>query len=333
MHTSRRLRWLLGAGLLWATACGDDESDDSKGDAAADAATHDAAVRDASSGGGDSGVRADGGVDAGGMDGGGMDAAAPDSGGGGGAPEAGTMDAQVDTSTPVTPASDAGDAAAEVVSDAAGLDAESADAGTDAAEGDAASDATAGDAAEDRPYLQSGFEVPPPGDGDEGWEITGGANPDGAEPVYAAMGGNQDGFISFQDDAVANTNPWYFSAPSWFLGDVSYLIDTTLTFELKATAAIAMPFSSLVSDVVLVGDNNVTLVYGLMEDPTTAWTPYTVPLSQAGWKVGTLDGLDASAEQLLSVLSNLKALQIRGEFDQAAGDGTGLDNVVFGPHQ
>jgi hypothetical protein len=60
------------------------------------------------------------------------------------------------------------------------------------------------------------------------------------------------------------------------------------------------------------------------------WNSYSVVLTEGpGWRVGTAAGPQATAAQFQSVLSNLQALYIRGEFRNGLGDITGLDNVLL----
>jgi hypothetical protein len=84
--------------------------------------------------------------------------------------------------------------------------------------------------------------------------------------------------------------------------------------------------------VILVGGGK-TLVYdtGRVELPTQAvnWTVSTLGLGEAGWKVGTRNGVAATASDMQTALGSLSALYIRGEYLLALDDIGRLDNVVL----
>ncbi|HVZ37075.1 MAG TPA: laminin B domain-containing protein [Polyangiaceae bacterium] len=324
MHSSRKLAWLFGASLAFATACGDDNSptepvtDAGSDGALYDAGSHDGAVADAS---GDAHV--DGGAmdasngDAGNEDAGSMDAAPADSGT---EMDANTADVElVDSAAPNDNDTDAGDADvsdAEIITmDASDQDAASeADAEVDGATEDAQSDAG-------EPPVRSTFDA-----NDEGWIIGQNSQAGDTTPVYASTGGNPGGYISAVDAEASLT--WNFYAPSAFRGDHSSMFGKTLSFDLKTTA-ISSPFSA--PDVVLEG-GGLLLVYDLSADPGTDWTHYSAPLSAQGWHVDSLSGAEPTSEQFQAVLADITGLTIRGEYNLGADTGS-LDNVELGGTQ
>jgi len=137
--------------------------------------------------------------------------------------------------------------------------------------------------------------------------------------TWNATGGNPGGHIS-RTDPLSNTT--YFNAPAQFLGDMSAALGGTLTYDVRHTGGSL--FNA--ADVILVGGASpLYLVYDAAQ-PTTAWTPFTIPFSAGQWRVGTLSGAFATQQQLTDVLSALTALRIRSEYINGSDTGY-LDNV------
>jgi alkaline phosphatase D len=155
----------------------------------------------------------------------------------------------------------------------------------------------------------------------EGWTISS-TKPE-RPATFSPTGGHRGGMISAVDDA---DETWFFAAPAKYLGDVSNLYGGMLRFDLKVTE-LTNPFSY--TDVQL-ASGSLSLVYDCSPDPSTLWTSYEVPLTEAGWKVDHItSGAPATKEQFQQVLANLTTLRIRGEYN--GGEDTGmLDNVYLG---
>lgn len=158
----------------------------------------------------------------------------------------------------------------------------------------------------------------------EGWQAQGDVQ---GTLTWAATGGNPGGHVLIDDLTTGGVT--YFVAPAAFRGDQSGALGSMLTFDLmQVYPGRADPFDS--SDVILQG-NGLTLAFDTTGNPTNgAWTSYAVPLSAPGWKVSSLTGASATAEQFASVLSNLSALKIRAEY-QTGPDVGHLDNVALVP--
>jgi hypothetical protein len=158
---------------------------------------------------------------------------------------------------------------------------------------------------------------------DECWLIAGDAT--SAIPTHMLMGGNPDGFLRGFDQTVGNT--WYWDAPSKFLGNVGAAYGFALTFELRMRGSGPL-FDE--SDVILDGAGlslHLAVISPVPED--LDWTSYEAGLTEStGWRVGSLAGDFATADQLRFVLSDLRRLRIRGEFISGADNGD-LDNVVL----
>ena len=160
--------------------------------------------------------------------------------------------------------------------------------------------------------------------GTEGWSAMGDVQ---GSLTWSATGGNPTGYVFIDDLTTGGVT--YFVAPSSFLGDVRGAYGTSLTFDLRQVYPGA-PNQFNDEDVLLQGAG-LTLAYDLTTNPANgSWTSYSVPLLAAGWRVGSLSGPIATADQLQSVLSNLTALRVRAEYQSGADVGS-LDNVSMVP--
>lgn len=181
------------------------------------------------------------------------------------------------------------------------------------------------------PKASSGFDADA-----EGWTVAGDAQATSTAPDYNGMGGNPGGLITAKDDTTGGV--FYFVAPAKYLGNASSVFGKKLTFDLMTTS-VASPFKAYG---VLLSGGNTTVVALLPTDPTPAnmWKSYSFALDlTGGWKL--VSGADVAAEsdfskapdasesQLKAVLSDLKILRIRGEFNDGPDTGA-LDNVRFG---
>jgi alkaline phosphatase D len=155
----------------------------------------------------------------------------------------------------------------------------------------------------------------------EGWTTLN----DARNFAWTASGGNPGGSIGAADMGTGET--WYYVAPAKFLGDQSAAFGGTLSYEIRQ-AVTSSPFDN--SDVLLVG-GGLTLSYEFDTNPGTAWTPYAVDLvPSAGWRAGSRTGPEAEAADFQTVLADLDALYIRGEYrNGASSDNSRLDNVFL----
>jgi hypothetical protein len=130
-------------------------------------------------------------------------------------------------------------------------------------------------------------------------------------------------------EPAVNEGDWYWRAPAKFLGDKSRAYNSTLAFDL---------ISDLGTGPVTLADHGVILsgggitIYGgfLIVTQANKWQHFSIPLREtAGWS-DFETGLPATSNQMMTVLSSLNTLDIRGEFGGAADTG-GIDNVRLGP--
>lgn len=107
--------------------------------------------------------------------------------------------------------------------------------------------------------------------GTDGW----GANNSTSPPVHVADGGNPGGYISVTDQGSGE--PWYFTAPPKFLGNVTAAYNQSLRFDLRAlrsdTASLSAP------DIIMSG-GGLTIVYAITP-PGSTWTSYFIPVHEA----------------------------------------------------
>ena len=152
--------------------------------------------------------------------------------------------------------------------------------------------------------------------GVDGWTT---AN-DAKDFQWISSGGVTGGFIQATD--VASGGIWYFVAPAKFHGDRRGSYGRALSFDLKESGTGTISGN----DVKLTG-NGVTLYYNTAI-PGTGWTHYSLLLNEsAGWKDQATNAAP-SRDTFLSVLENLSALHIRGEYISGSDVG-GLDNVIL----
>lgn len=157
---------------------------------------------------------------------------------------------------------------------------------------------------------------------DEGWLISG--NGETTRPAFKATGGNQNGNICATDADPVEF--FYFVAPAKYLGAVSDTAGKLLTFDVKINQQFNLQRGR---DVVLNGAG-LALEKSFNTAPGTDWTPRGVGLdANSGWIVQE-SGQPATEDDLKTVLRNLTAIRIRGEFVDGPQDMACLDNVYFG---
>lgn len=160
---------------------------------------------------------------------------------------------------------------------------------------------------------------------DEAWVIAG--NGDSTRPQFKATGGNQNGNLCATD--LAPGDVFYFVAPAKYLGTVTDVFGKRLTFDLKTSSQ----FNLLKGRDVVLNGGGLGLVQNIKAVPGQDWTPYAFRLDEAsGWLVEDSNsrGEPASAEQVKTVLTNLTAIRIRGDYVDGQSDETCIDNVYFG---
>ena len=140
--------------------------------------------------------------------------------------------------------------------------------------------------------------------------------------VIPTGGVNNTGFLEAVD--LATGLIFYYVAPSKFLGQKAGFMGGTLSFSLKVDGS---GFAIQGDDVVIRGGNGVSLHWNSTVAVGDDWTQFELVLDETqSWLLNSASGARASNDDIKAVLSNLAALEIRGEFINGSETG-GLDNV------
>ena len=166
--------------------------------------------------------------------------------------------------------------------------------------------------------------------GSDGWTVSGTGGAEGMTSTYVAAG------HYFQLSEVGAGPYAYFIAPDKFLGNQSSAFGNALRFDLQLDYLKTTSWADTNTGDVILKGNGLTLVYNTPNNPNaTTWTSYSVPLSVSSTAVWRLNSTAASSPlatsaQLQSVLSNISALWIRGEF-RGGPENSRIDNVTLIP--
>ncbi|MBX2821788.1 MAG: T9SS type A sorting domain-containing protein [Rhodothermaceae bacterium] len=154
----------------------------------------------------------------------------------------------------------------------------------------------------------------------DGWTVFADAN----EIEWISTGGNPDGYASALDKGEGVW--WFFEAPAKFLGDKSDAYGQQLRFDLRQSERNGQGDGI---DILLESDS-LTLYFDTPNNPGMTWTSYSVALHETGgWTKNRLNGDLPTREDMVSVLSSIKTLRIRGEFSSRRDRGD-IDNVIMG---
>ncbi len=127
-----------------------------------------------------------------------------------------------------------------------------------------------------------------------------------------------EGYISVTD----NDNEWTtFRAPAAYLGDKSDWLGGEIAFDMLHETSgerISGPAVFLVSQGVVLCSPVIL--------PTDYWQHYSIPLIPQGWHTNTPDGAEPTIATFYSVLSNLEAMYIIGDYVSGV-ETTSIDNV------
>lgn len=157
--------------------------------------------------------------------------------------------------------------------------------------------------------------------GSEGWDVwTDIGNT--VTPMWYIDTGNPGGCL-YETDTDGGISYW--RAPAKFLGNKLAAYRGTLSFDLRESSAGTLEGS----DVILRG-TTIELHFNATHNPESLrFSRSHVPLMEgAGWKIGSLSGVDATALQIQQVLGNLTGILIRAEYVNGPDNGW-IDNVVL----
>ncbi len=120
--------------------------------------------------------------------------------------------------------------------------------------------------------------------------------------------------------------PWYFVAPSCFLGNQGHNYGDSLTFDFYINIYGSTPYTN---DIILQG-NGQTLVHNHAQDPATGiWNHLGARLNESDWHLGTGAGPNPTQAEFQQILANMTGLEIRGEYKTGV-DTAWIDNIRLG---
>ncbi len=161
--------------------------------------------------------------------------------------------------------------------------------------------------------------------GDEGW--TAACEGVGPAPAanWVAINGNPYGCFKGTDNG---SGTWYYNSSSIYNTDMSAYYSYYLNFDLKQNSNTSQTNEP---DVIICKADGSKIVYSTPFNPGTTWTSYTVLLSEAGWKYNTLAGAAVTYADMISYLSNVYYIKIRGDYSSITTETSWLDNVKIIP--
>lgn len=165
----------------------------------------------------------------------------------------------------------------------------------------------------------------------DGWTLFNGATGASLVPTFSATGGNPSGghiFLSYNASATTTVQSWI--APSKFLGNhVVRSLGMNLSFDLMQS--VASTTSGPQGSVRIENGGNVIIyTFSATERPGTSWRSYTLKLDETGgWRWSTFNGAVATRSQIISVLTNITAIEIRASYATNITYTANIDNVVL----
>ena len=129
---------------------------------------------------------------------------------------------------------------------------------------------------------------------------------------------------------------WFFAAPQIDLGDLSGLYGNSISYDILGISGNQTSISAR-ADIMLSG-GGLTIGINISTQPVLGqWTTWSAMVNdESGWEYvsstsdGTLNGNLVSDSDIMTVLSDLDGLFIRGEYTNG-NDSAALDNVSFVP--
>ncbi|MFN0274187.1 MAG: laminin B domain-containing protein [Chitinophagales bacterium] len=138
---------------------------------------------------------------------------------------------------------------------------------------------------------------------------------------WSAVNGNPSGCYKGTDNS---SGTWYFYSSPSFNTDISSYYGQSLNFDLKQNTNL---FQTNEPDVMLCKSADTMIVYSTSVNPGNIWTSYSVPLSETGWKYNDLSGASVTYADMISFLSNIYYIKIRGDYSLLTTETSWLDNV------
>jgi gliding motility-associated-like protein len=150
--------------------------------------------------------------------------------------------------------------------------------------------------------------------------------------THNSTGGNPGGFTSVSTATSSLTFPNYFTSPSKFNGNISFLSygqDLSFDIQLNHAANAHSPYG----DILIRTPSGSWLAYNLPTFPAQApaWSTHTVRLDEsAGWRLGGTSGPLATKQDMLNYLSQVASIRINVHYRNLTTTAVGsIDNVVL----
>ena len=163
----------------------------------------------------------------------------------------------------------------------------------------------------------------------DGWTFFNGATGATTPGTFNAAGGNPGGYISLAYSSNTSFEQSWI-APGKFRGNqVARSLGMNLQFALQQSAAGTSSFNN---GEVRIEGGGTSIVFSLTPKPAVSplWNAYSLRLDETqGWRVGSLTGPLATRTEIIQVLSNITALEIRGTYITNATYTSGLDHVIL----
>jgi hypothetical protein len=152
----------------------------------------------------------------------------------------------------------------------------------------------------------------------EGWTGAGLSISDLSPVQTLPISHNAGGYIGIED----NDNLWTtFCAPAKYLGDKSDWLGGAISLDLLSVTG----GTRISGPVVFLAAPGVVLCSPWIL-PSDSWEHYSIALTPDGWHTNTVDGPEPDLDTMHSVLSNLQAMYIIGDYVSGA-ETTYIDNV------
>jgi len=144
----------------------------------------------------------------------------------------------------------------------------------------------------------------------EGWTTS-----TGGDLAFVSTGGNGGGFLQQTD---LDLSDMFVSAPAKFLGDLSSLLNGTLSFDARQVSGNGEKYAPFGFITIFNGGNAISADIAGPEAPAIDWTTFTVTLDAASF--GT------TPAAVTDVLSNVTMMMVQLESQIGVVEVTGMDN-------
>lgn len=160
---------------------------------------------------------------------------------------------------------------------------------------------------------------------DEGWTAV--QEGPGTAPAsnWTSLTGNPAGCFKSSDQS---SGTWYYNSSAIYNTDLSAYYGDNLHFDLKQNSN---TFQTNEPDVMICKADGTRIVYNTSINPGTMWTSYIVPLSEVGWKYNSLGGAAVTYNDMITFLTNISVIKIRGDYSSITTETDWLDNVLIAP--